>query len=205
MDLLQVLRIVFGFPLVLFIPGFALTLALWPKTKKEVSEEIVKVVAEKKPGEVCFVGSSEEQEDLLEALKDKFEVRIYDIHTEGGKKRATKEEVEKAKTLVLTENLDELDIKVDPEGKTIIDLASNFPQAIAIEDTIDIIERIALSFGLSIAIVPLLGLILNYTPFGIRLGSIFTSLILVIALFFGVYYYRRKVWITSRLSSLEPT
>jgi len=33
---------------------------------------------------------------------------------------------------------------------------------------IDGIERVALSFGLSIAIVPLLGLVLNFTPWGIR-------------------------------------
>lgn len=37
---------------------------------------------------------------------------------------------------------------------------------------IDGIERVALAFGLSIAIVPLLGLILNFTPWGIRLVPI---------------------------------
>lgn len=37
---------------------------------------------------------------------------------------------------------------------------------------IDGIERVALSFGLSIAIVPLIGLGLNFTPWGIRLGPI---------------------------------
>ena len=37
---------------------------------------------------------------------------------------------------------------------------------------IDGIERVALSFGLSIAIVPLLGLVLNFTPWGIRLVPI---------------------------------
>jgi uncharacterized membrane protein len=41
---------------------------------------------------------------------------------------------------------------------------------------IDGIERIALSFGLSIAIVPLIGLALNFTPFGIRLVPILVSL-----------------------------
>jgi uncharacterized membrane protein len=41
---------------------------------------------------------------------------------------------------------------------------------------IDIIERIALSFGLSIAIVPLIGLALNYTIWGIRLVPILSSL-----------------------------
>ena len=33
----------------------------------------------------------------------------------------------------------------------------------------DAVERVALSFGLSIAVVPLIGLILKYTPWGIRL------------------------------------
>ena len=37
------------------------------------------------------------------------------------------------------------------------------------EGGIDGVERVALSFGLSIAIVPLIGLVLNFTPFGIRL------------------------------------
>lgn len=41
---------------------------------------------------------------------------------------------------------------------------------------IDGIERVALSFGLSIAIVPLIGLALNFTPFGIRLVPIVFSL-----------------------------
>lgn len=39
-------------------------------------------------------------------------------------------------------------------------------------ESIDVIERVALSLGLSIAIVPLAGLALNYTPFGIRLEPI---------------------------------
>lgn len=37
---------------------------------------------------------------------------------------------------------------------------------------IDGIERVALSFGLSIAVVPLIGLVLNFTPWGIRLVPI---------------------------------
>lgn len=37
---------------------------------------------------------------------------------------------------------------------------------------IDPIERVALAFGMSIAIVPLLGLLLNFTPWGIRLTPI---------------------------------
>ena len=42
--------------------------------------------------------------------------------------------------------------------------------------SIDGIERVALSFGLSIAITPLIGLGLNFTPFGIRLVPIVLSI-----------------------------
>jgi hypothetical protein len=41
---------------------------------------------------------------------------------------------------------------------------------------LDSIERFALSVGLSLALVPLVGLLLNYTPWGIRLTPIVISL-----------------------------
>ncbi len=41
---------------------------------------------------------------------------------------------------------------------------------------IDSLERLALSIGLSLAIVPLIGLILNYMPWGIRLTPIMIAL-----------------------------
>ena len=51
------------------------------------------------------------------------------------------------------------------------------------------LERVALSIGLSLAIVPLIGLILNYTPWGIRLDPIITSLtLLTIILALGAVY-----------------
>lgn len=53
-------------------------------------------------------------------------------------------------------------------------IAALFPN----KNDLDGIERIALGFGLSIAIVPLIGLGLNFTPWGIRFGPIITSLIL---------------------------
>ncbi|MCZ7399995.1 MAG: DUF1616 domain-containing protein [Candidatus Methanoperedens sp.] len=53
-------------------------------------------------------------------------------------------------------------------------IAALFPK----KNDLDGIERIALSFGLSIAIVPLLGLGLNFTPWGIRFGPILATLIL---------------------------
>jgi uncharacterized membrane protein len=56
---------------------------------------------------------------------------------------------------------------------------------------IDIIERIALSFGLSIAIVPLIGLALNYTPWGIRLDPIVISLVIFTLVLATLAFFRR--------------
>jgi hypothetical protein len=42
---------------------------------------------------------------------------------------------------------------------------------------LDGLERLALSIGLSLALVPLVGLVLNYTPWGIRLDPIVVSLV----------------------------
>lgn len=59
------------------------------------------------------------------------------------------------------------------------------------KDDLDSIERVALSFGLSIAVVPLLGLALNYT-FGIRLIPILITLCLYSVTLIFVADYRRK-------------
>jgi len=58
-------------------------------------------------------------------------------------------------------------------------------------DDIEWIERIALSFGLSIAVVPLIGLGLNYTPFGIRLIPIVIALSIFTCLMGLIAAYRR--------------
>ncbi|MBS3778431.1 MAG: DUF1616 domain-containing protein, partial [Candidatus Thermoplasmatota archaeon] len=55
---------------------------------------------------------------------------------------------------------------------------------------IDFIERIALSFGLSIAIVPLIGLGLNYTPFGITLSSVLSANLIFILSMAALSYVR---------------
>ena len=65
--------------------------------------------------------------------------------------------------------------------------AALFPE----NDQIDGIERVALSFGLSIAIVPLVGLALNFTPWGIRLGPILASVSGFIVIASLVGWYRR--------------
>lgn len=48
---------------------------------------------------------------------------------------------------------------------------------------LDSIERIALSIGLSLALVPIVGLLLNYTPWGIRLTPILLSLLALTTIF----------------------
>ena len=66
-------------------------------------------------------------------------------------------------------------------------------------EVIDNIERLALSFGLSIAVTPLIGLILNYTPFGIRLIPLLLSLSLFTVLMIsGAYFRRNKIPKTER-------
>jgi len=61
------------------------------------------------------------------------------------------------------------------------------------------LERLALSLGLSISIVPLIGLLLNYTPWGIRLTPVTFSLSIFTLLMGLVASYRKyKVAIAER-------
>jgi uncharacterized membrane protein len=60
---------------------------------------------------------------------------------------------------------------------------------------IDIIERIALSLCLSVAIVPLIGLALNYTAWGIRLNIVLLSLFFFIMSMGVIAIYR---WIKTK-------
>jgi uncharacterized membrane protein len=69
-------------------------------------------------------------------------------------------------------------------------IAALFPR----KNDLDGIERLALSFGLSIAVVPLIGLGLNFTPFGIRLIPILVSLsVFTIAMLMIAYIRRSKI------------
>ncbi|NYB52797.1 MAG: DUF1616 domain-containing protein [Methanobacteriaceae archaeon] len=67
-------------------------------------------------------------------------------------------------------------------------IAALFPK----RDDLDGIERAALSFGLSIAVTPLIGLALNYTPWGIRLDPILISLTIFTLSMCLVAFLRRK-------------
>ncbi len=67
-------------------------------------------------------------------------------------------------------------------------IAALFPK----KEDLDGIERAALSFGLSIAVTPLIGLALNYTPFGIRLTPILISLSAFTLLMLLIAFIRRR-------------
>jgi uncharacterized membrane protein len=54
------------------------------------------------------------------------------------------------------------------------------------------IERAALTFVLSFAVVSLTGLALNYTPWGIRLIPICVAVAIIILITLGIAFYRRK-------------
>jgi len=78
-------------------------------------------------------------------------------------------------------------------------MAALFPK----KESLDTIERIALSFGLSIAVVSLIVLVLNYTPWGIRLEPIFFSIavFIIIASLIGTY---RRLGIPDEWQRFEP-
>src|SRR3990170_816783 len=67
-------------------------------------------------------------------------------------------------------------------------MAAMFPR----KNAMDAVERVALSFGTSIAIVPLIGLLLNYTPWGIRLEPVLYAVSLFILVSSIIAWLRRK-------------
>ena len=75
--------------------------------------------------------------------------------------------------------------------------AALFPE----NDQIDTIERVALSFGLSIAIVPLIGLGLNFTPWGIRLDPILGAVsAFIIGASLAAWYRRSRLPVDERFA-----
>ena len=68
-----------------------------------------------------------------------------------------------------------------------------FPTKVPIKtssESLDTIERVALSSGMSLALVPIVGLLLNYTPWGIRLTPIVLSLLSLTTIFATVAIIR---------------
>jgi uncharacterized membrane protein len=66
-------------------------------------------------------------------------------------------------------------------------IAALFPGA----REISVAERVALSFGFSVALVSMTGLVLNFTPWGIRLDPIVLSITVFTLLLIVVAWYRR--------------
>lgn len=120
------LRIIFGLPFVLFLPGYALIAALFPEEGTSPTED----------------GPSPTDEEAIES--DEGDDSTHDADSQT----------------------DESDTG-GVGGLSLTGAGTN--------RGIDGIERVALSFGLSIAVVPLLGLVLNFTPWGIRLVPILVS------------------------------
>ncbi len=65
------------------------------------------------------------------------------------------------------------------------------------------VARIALSFGLGIAVVPLICLALNYTPWGIRLVPVAASLAIFTLFTAAAAYWRRACSIFSCLTMMD--
>lgn len=59
-------------------------------------------------------------------------------------------------------------------------------------DDLDIVRRLALSFGLSIVVVPFIGVFFNYTRWGINLYPVLLSLLAFIIVAAAVAWYRRR-------------
>ena len=67
-----------------------------------------------------------------------------------------------------------------------------FPPEGPSKSDLDAMERIALSFGVSIAIVPLIGLVLSYTLWGFRLYPFLFSLAFFIIAMSAIAWYRHQ-------------
>ena len=75
-----------------------------------------------------------------------------------------------------------------------------YPQREELED----LERFALGVGLSLALVPLVGLALNYTPWGIRLTPIFIGITQLTLLLSVIALYRKYTYHTLKTEMLNP-
>lgn len=135
------LRVIFGLPLVLFVPGYALIAALFPEAGRPPGEESGDGVEQADSGDsettATSAGGTEDSDDTDDGR--------FGTLAAGGRDRG-----------------------------------------------IDGIERAALSFGLSIAVVPLIGLALNFTPWGIRLIPVLVSLVAFVLIMTAVATVRRR-------------
>ena len=72
------------------------------------------------------------------------------------------------------------------------------------KEDLEPLERLGLSIGLSLALVPLLGLILNYTPWGIRLNPIFVGLSLLTLALASMAAVRKYGYFRLKMEAINP-
>ncbi|PKK85271.1 MAG: hypothetical protein CVT48_06175, partial [Thermoplasmata archaeon HGW-Thermoplasmata-1] len=163
LDVSGAARIALGLPFVLFIPGYLLIFALFPEAPDKIDD--AKSIG-KTRGDACA--------EIKQCVGKSHKV-VAAADGGGGKTKNKPNSVaggtvgkSKHKTVAAAED----------DGET------------QKKKGIDTIERIALSFGLSIAVVPLIGLMLNYTPWGIRLTPILVSLLIFNALMVAIGLFR---------------
>lgn len=72
------------------------------------------------------------------------------------------------------------------------------------KEDLEPLERLALSIGLSLALVPLVGLVLNYTPWGIRLNPVYASLSLLTLALAVLAVYRKFGYFMMRVETAVP-
>jgi hypothetical protein len=73
------------------------------------------------------------------------------------------------------------------------------------DKNLDTVTRIALSIGLSLALVPIVGLLLNYSPWGIRLAPITLSLLALTLIMATVALVRDRNLQVSQAACPSPT
>jgi len=69
--------------------------------------------------------------------------------------------------------------------------------------SMDKLEQVALSIGLSLALSPLVGLILNFTPWGIRLASVTFSLLALTIILGTVALFRAYIQFKSDVNEVD--
>jgi hypothetical protein len=170
--------------------------------KDEIDQHIIQIVKEKKPEDVKeLIKLVQEKFPLPKQkilsrilyLQDKEKIRLKSNETVGTEKLANYLRSSQTYwywiTIILTSTTALLVFTIPENAFPLVYaryiLGSIFVlwlpgytliKALFPEKELDSIERVALSLGMSIALVPIIGLLLNYTPWGIRLTPIVLSL-----------------------------
>jgi uncharacterized membrane protein len=156
------LRIVLGLPFLLFFPGYALIEALFVRRKHDIDSVVPEL---------------DKKKNLLEQLSQ-------------SRQSSKSSPPETGKSSPATANK-----KAQTDGSPSDTRDSDSENGEGEEQRgkgLDGIERMALSFGMSIAVTALIGLGLNYTPWGIRLLPVLFAISAFIVILSGVALFRQR-------------